>query len=80
MNVIHLNHSSKATLFFFRILPKIYLFSYLANKAVFNCEYKTTFDKCSQAIKFKMSTIEAPISLDGKNMKMCNLQGQLIPF
>ncbi|CAF4336621.1 unnamed protein product [Rotaria socialis] len=50
-----------------------------ANKAVFNCEY-ATHRNCLKAVQSKMSSIQATLALDGKNMKMCNAQGQLVPF
>ncbi|CAM4803442.1 unnamed protein product [Rotaria magnacalcarata] len=48
-----------------------------ANKAVFNCEY-ATHRNCLKAVQSKMSSIQATLALDGKNMKMCNAQGQLL--
>ena len=51
----------------------------LANKAVFNCEYNT-HRNCAKAVQAKISSIQAPLALDGKNMKMCNAQGVLVPF
>ena len=50
-----------------------------ANKAVFNCEYQT-HRSCPKAIQAKISSIQATLQLDGTNMKMCNSQGQLVPF
>ncbi|CAF0949214.1 unnamed protein product [Rotaria sp. Silwood1] len=50
-----------------------------ANKAVFNCEYKA-HNNCLKAVQSKLSSILAPLELNGKNMKMCNGQGQLVSF
>ena len=52
---------------------------FIANKAVFNCEYKT-LRNCSKAVQSKISSIQGPLALNGKNMKMCNPQGQLVSF
>lgn len=51
----------------------------LANKAVFNCEYKP-LHHCSTAIQMKISSIQGPLALDGTDMKMCNRDGQLVPY
>lgn len=53
---------------------------FIANKAVFNCEYDTAYPKCPKAIAAKLSSIRAPLSLDGTRMKMCNKLGQLVTF
>ncbi|CAF1401160.1 unnamed protein product [Rotaria magnacalcarata] len=50
-----------------------------ANKAIFNFEHRT-MNRCPQAIQKKFSSIQSPKSLDGRNMKMCNEQGQLVSF
>jgi len=49
------------------------------NKAVFNCEYEP-MTNCPEALQSKISSIQAPLSLNGQNMKMCNQNGQLIFF
>ena len=53
-------------------------FFFIANKAVFNCEYNTALPKCSKSIAAKISSIQAPLALDGTKMKMCNSNGQLV--
>lgn len=55
------------------------MFSVIANKAAFNCEYKA-HNNCLKAVKSKLSSILAPLALDGKNMKMCNAQGVMVAF